>query len=259
MKRFELLRYFQTLLWINLRQLGVNRVSTVLQIVFMIINNLVFLVFWVILLFKIETISGFSLSDIAVLYAIGTGAFGLCAFFAGGFEIMGDEIAHGRLDIYLSRPVDVQLQMLSARVNISGVGDLLTALVLLLWAKWSDPIGMSMAFVAIPVSAVTLLATFSAVFSISFWYPRTGMRFADIMKEIIVTLKGYPATIFSGPLRIVAFSLIPVGTIATLPTLAVQAKDPLMLFLTFPLAFIYFIISRWIFKMGLSHRSMQGS
>src|SRR5689334_23719986 len=124
-ERSNNLPFAWALLATNFRAAAALRGAFVMQVVFMVVNNLTFFVFWWVLMRRVPDLRGWRLGDIQVLFGVVAAGFGLTVTLAGGVRHLGRFIDEGELDTLLTQPKPVLLYALGLRSQASGCGDLL--------------------------------------------------------------------------------------------------------------------------------------
>src|SRR5262245_33166880 len=112
----------------NLRAALALRGAFVIQAVFMILNNLVFFVFWWVLLRRVPVIRGWRLEDVEVLFGITAAGVGLVVAVTGGVRHLGRAIDEGELDTLLTQPQPALLYALGMRSSAAGFGDVVSGI-----------------------------------------------------------------------------------------------------------------------------------
>ena len=82
-ERSNHLAFASALLTTNLKAAAALRGAFVIQVVFMVLNNLTFFVFWWALMRRVPDLRGWRLGDIQVLFGIVAAGFGLTVTLAG--------------------------------------------------------------------------------------------------------------------------------------------------------------------------------
>src|SRR5690606_29041938 len=95
------------------------------QVIFMMINNGVYFIFWVLYFDKFNEVRGWDIHSMMLLFGVTATAWGIGAFFFGNFITLAEVIVQGRLDYYLSLPRPVLLHALASKSIGSGMGDIL--------------------------------------------------------------------------------------------------------------------------------------
>src|SRR4051812_39257074 len=100
-------RFVRSLLTTNLKAALMLRGAFVMQVVFMVLNNLTFFVFWWVLMRRVPSLRGWRLGDIQVLFGVVAAGVGVAVTLAGGVRHLGRFIDDGALDILLTQPKPV--------------------------------------------------------------------------------------------------------------------------------------------------------
>ncbi|MGW6916823.1 ABC transporter permease [Kitasatospora sp. NPDC054939] len=195
----------------------------------------------VVLMFRhTEQIGGWTLPELAFLYATSGFALGLANTLVGSVDSLGQRINAGTLDTMLVRPAPALAQVCAERFSLRRLGRPLQALAVLVWSLTALDVDWTWDRVLlVPVLLVCGTVIFAAVFigfaSLQFWW--------DQVKEIQnaftyggATLLHYPPTIFAKELVAGVVFGIPLAFVNWLPTLRILDRpDPLGL----PTAFHY--------------------
>jgi ABC-2 type transport system permease protein len=226
------------------------RESFLLQSLFMLISNLVFFSFWWIYFNNFNSIKGWTLSDIACLYGIVNGAYGLFSVFFGGSRFIARMIFEGDLDALIVKPKNLLMQVMGSRSVSSGWGDLVSSVVFLI-------ISGHLTFFTIPLvllfilTACMIITSFSIIMgSLAFWITDSHSLSKQIF-EFLLTFSNYPKSIYTGVINFFLLSVIPSGFIGFMPVEVIKnfSIDILMYILFF--SFFYSYLAKQVFYTGL--------
>ena len=216
----------------------------------MLLNNVFYFSIWWIFFDRFEEIGGWRIADMAALYGIVAGGYGLAVLFAGGVRDLARQIIEGDLDVLLTQPKSVLLQAVGSRTIASGWGDFSTG-ALFLWisglVSWST---LPVALVAMLSSAVVFIASGVVIHSMAFWLGRVE-NLARQLWEFLITFSIYPSPLFDGALKLVLFTLLPAGFIGYLPVELVRDFSPLGLLSVLGGAALYGALALLVFERGL--------
>lgn len=199
----------------NIMREMTNRVTFLTNVCFMILNNACFIIQWI-LLFHLRTdIGGFSLNDVMVLWGFAASTYGLShIFFQRAFELPG-LIMNGKLDSFLVQPKSVLLSVISSGTNPSAIGDFLYGYLVIIFFKFS--IINLLLFTILSILGAFIFTGFSVIIgSISFWIIR-GDLLSENITHITILFSTYPDTIFKGLVRLLFYSILPVGFYIYMP------------------------------------------
>ena len=244
------LAFSRALVTTNLKAAAAFRGAFVMQVVFMVLNNLTFFVFWWALMARVPAVRGWRLGDIQVLFGVVAAAFGLTVTLAGGVRHLARFIDEGDLDTLLTQPKSVLFHALGLRLQPSGFGDMLSGM---LFIAWSDQVSWQMApFVVAGIigSAVVLTASGIVFCSLAFWLGNVE-TVARQLWEVLITFALYPEPLFGGILRLALFTVLPAGFIGYLPARIVHAPSVLDVVLLTAGAGAYLAVAVTVFDRGL--------
>lgn len=240
------LQYFSA----NLQSAMEYRGAFLSQISFMFLNNLMLLFFWWILFSKVDSLNGWGLEQVLLLYAAASGAYACQSLLFGGSFTLSSAIVEGRLDFYLALPRPVLLHVLISRSSAASWGDLVFSLTIFLLAA-SPSLGMVLGFLVLILAGSVVSTSFAVLaHSLSFWLGHSA-RLADQLTEALLSFSLYPEGIFSAATRIVLYTVIPAGFVSFLPVkiLSEFSWSHLALLAAFALGLA--TLARFVFYRGL--------
>lgn len=199
----------------NIMREMTNRTTFLTNIGFMILNNASFIIQWIILFQLKANIGGLRLDDVMLLWGLAASSYGLShILFQRAFELPG-LILNGKLDSFLVQPKSVLLCVIASGTNTSAIGDLLYGYLVFILFKFS--ILNLLLFTLFSILGALILTGFSVITgSISFWITR-GDLLADNINHITILFSTYPDSIFKGFVRLLLYTVIPIGFVVYLP------------------------------------------
>jgi ABC-2 type transport system permease protein len=212
----ENLSFTRSLVATNFKATLALRSAFVIQVVFMALNNFTFFVFWWALMAHVTTLRGWRLGDIQMLFGLVAAAFGLTVTVAGGVRYLGRFIEDGDLDTLLTQPKSVLVHALGMRAQPSGLGDLISGLIFIVWSGQISWRMMPFVLAVIIASALIFVACGVVFFSLAFWLGRVE-TVATQLWELLITFSLYPEPLFGGTLRLMLFTVLPAGFVGYLP------------------------------------------
>lgn len=243
-------RFAGALLATSVRSAMAERGAFLMRVVLMAVNNAIFFTFWIVLLSRVPRIRGYALGDVAVLYGIVAVAHGLAVFVAGGVQSLARFIHDGELDALLAQPKPTLLYAAGLRSQPSGLGDLVSGLVMIALSGRVTPLGIPVVIAAGIAGAIVLVSTAVLLHSAAFWLGRTESASRQLY-EVTLMFSLYPDTLFTGPMRWILFTVIPAGFVGYLPAELIRAPA------AWPAAAIaagviaYAASAAWVFDRGL--------
>ena len=235
---------------INLKVAMEYRISFLIKVFGMVINDVALVVVWVIFFQRFPEINGWRIEDTILLFAIGTTSFGLVMTFGRAIHRISRLISQGELDHFLSFPVNVQWYVSLSEIDVSAIGDLLFGLTIFFFSGNISPEKFIMFSVFSATSAIILYNFSIIVQSMAFFVG----NFEDAADQFFHALLGftlYPQTVFHGALKIIMLTIIPAFFMATLPVQLINdfKWDLFLILILFAVSTSFLSVA--IFKKGL--------
>jgi ABC-2 type transport system permease protein len=243
-------RFAAALVRTSVRAAMAERGAFIMRVVLMAVNNAIFFSFWIVLLSRVPRIRGYSLGDVAVLYGIVAMAHGLAVFVAGGAQYLARLIHDGELDALIAQPKPTLLYAVGLRSQPSGLGDVLSGLIMIALSGRVTLLGVPLVLAAGVAGAAVLLSTAVAMHSAAFWLGRTESVSRQLY-EVTLMFSLYPDTLFTGPMRWILFTVIPAGFVGYLPAEFLRAPAALTALAIAGGVAAYAAAAVWVFMRGL--------
>ena len=179
-----------------------------------------FVFIWVVIS-RFEGLAGWSLGEVAFLYGLRLLAHGVYGLFFNGLQRIGYAVRRGELDRVLTRPMPALPQLLTERLHVSGIGDLLGGVLLFLSANslvgidWS-PLSVAYAVLAVAGGCLVEAALRLAIAALAFRYLEMG-ALSNLVDTLIGNLGNYPMRIYGAAAQIALTFLLPVAFVAYFP------------------------------------------
>jgi ABC-2 type transport system permease protein len=234
----------------NLKASVALRGAFIMQAAFMALNNLTFFVFWWALMRRVDSLRGWRLGDVELLFGIVAMSFGLTVTIAGGVRHLGRFIDEGDLDTLLTQPRSVLVYALGVRSQPSGVGDFFSGMAFIAMSGTVTWRTVPVVMAAVAASMLVLLACGIAFFSLAFWLGRID-TIARQLLELLITFSLYPDPLFGGALRLALFTVLPAGFVGYLPVRYVRDPSVAHVALLLAGAAAYLGMAVFIFDRGL--------
>ncbi len=199
----------------NIMREMTNRVTFLMNVSFMILNNASFLIQWL-LLFRLKSdIGGYGLNDVMVLWGLSAGTFGVAHVLFHRAFTLPDLIIHGKLDSYLVQPKSVLLSVITSATNSSAIGDIIYGYLIIIIFKFS--IANLLLFTLFSILGALILTAYAIIVgSFSFWLQRSDML-SENLNNIMLNFQTYPEGIFKNTVRLLLYTLVPVGFVVYQP------------------------------------------
>ena len=221
------------------------RINFLWQALFMAINDTMFIMLWYFLFSAIPLINGYSMTDAIAVYGISAFAYGLLAAFMGNRRSIWEIITEGKLDLYLSQPIDELFHALISKSNADGFGDILFGIVVLaIIAPHSIPLALLVGV----LGAVVLLSFTILSDSLGFVLerPRSATR---SFNNLVLGFGSWPIDAFGGARGILY--AVPIAFLATVPYHVLQTHSLAMLLSLVAVAGTMLAIALLVWKFGV--------
>ena len=199
--------------WANRRGFGS-------QMTMMVVNDAVWIVFWVLFFDRVGEVRGWDIEGVLLLQAVLTTAGGIVLGLLANARAVGRLAADGGLDAALALPVPTLPYLLIRRVEAVNIGDLVFGVAL--FAVAGDPTPRRVAvFVLTSLAASVVLAGFLVLTgSASFFVGRNDI--GELSVHAMLLFSAYPAEVFTGTTRILMYTAIPAAFVAAVPARLLQ-------------------------------------
>lgn len=220
------------------------------QVIFMMINNGVYFIFWILYFDKFKEVRGWDTNSMMLLFGITATAWGVGSYFFGNFITLAEVIVQGRLDYYLSLPRPVLLHVLASKSNGSGMGDIIYGVGSFLFSGYVTPDSV-LRFMISVIAGICIFVGFLVILqSLSFWLGNTA-ALSQFALSAILTFSLYPSALFDATTKFILLTILPAALIGTIPTEFVRAFSWQSLLQISSGALAFLLLSIFIFKLGL--------
>lgn len=227
---------------LNLKKEAQYKTSFILQIVMMILNDLFFILQWLIIFSITPSIGGFGFRECMLLWSLSAGSYGFAhLFFEGAFHI--DEIIYqGGLDVYLTQPKNLLVNLCCSKTSVSAIGDIIYSIVALAigGATW----WWYLAILPICMIGGLIYVGIILCFQSLNFYVKRGGSIANMIHSSITLFSNYPPIIFNMVAKIFLYSIIPCGFMVFVPAQ--------YLFLGFNIWWLLAMLGFMVFSLSLA-------
>lgn len=197
------------------------RVAFASQVLAMLINDAVWLVFWLAYFGRFPIVHGWSRLDVVTMWAVVGSGIGLGAAVAGNALRLAGMISSGQLDFYLAMPRPVLPHLLVSRMDVTAPGDVLFGWVVFgLMVHPGAGQWLLFATFSLTTAAIFVASTVLAQ-SLAFWLG-DAEGLAGQLWNALAAFSTYPTVIFHGPVKLLLFTVLPAGFIAYVPVRVIQ-------------------------------------
>jgi ABC-2 type transport system permease protein len=226
------------------------RVSFFSQVFAMLLNDIIWIVFWIAYFDRFPLVAGWGRDEIVMMWAVVAAGFGLGTALCGNVLKLAGMIVRGELDFYLSLPKPVLPHALVSRMDLTAPGDILFGL-LVFGLLIRPTIEQWLLFGLFTITGALIFTSFGIISqSLAFWLGNAEGLAAQYTNALI-GFATYPTVIFRGAIKVALFSLLPAGFIAYVPVqLLREFSLPLLLGLLL-FAIGGMLVAWLVFRAGL--------
>jgi ABC-2 type transport system permease protein len=227
------------------------RASFVTQVVGMVLNDSMWVIFWWIYFSTFQVLQGgWTLHDVLGLWAVTGMAFGLCMGLFGNTLRLAEIISQGKLDYYLVLPKNVLLHVLVSSMDVTAWGDMLFGAGLFIAFLQPTPERAALFIFMSLCGAAVFLAFNIGWQSLAFWLGNAeGLAFQ--LWGALIAFSTYPPSLFRGAVKLMLFTVVPAAFLSHVPVEMLRKLDPAWLVGEVAFAVGTLALSIWVFYRGL--------
>jgi viologen exporter family transport system permease protein len=244
------LRFVLAYLRLNLSAAVEYRGAFLAQAVGMMLNDLVFIIFWGMYFARFPNVGGWGVQDVALLWAVAATSIGLSAALLGNCTRIATIVVQGQLDYYLGLPKDTLLHVLISRSGLAGWGDVCFGLLAYAFFGRFDLATIGLYVVLVLASMLIFVAFGVLAGSLGFWMGNAEAT-AFQAQQATINFSLYPGSVFQGWIRVLIFTLVPAGFISHLPVELLRTFDPWRLAAVLGFAALSVLLALLVFRLGL--------
>lgn len=230
-----------------------NKVTFLSNIIFMILNNASFIIQWIVLFSLKDDVGGYTMKQIILLWGLASESFGIAHFFFKEAFDLTENIHTGKLDTYLIQPKNVLLSCITSSVEVSCIGDMIYGYIMLIIYGLS--IKKFFLFTLFSITGAFMIVSVSIIFSsLSFWFGKIDM-IPNTLNNMIINFSTYPEGIFKGFIKILFYTIMPIGFIIFLPIKIITSFKIIPTLIILLITTLLVLIAFITFYQGLKHYS----
>lgn len=249
-REVEMFRLWGKYIRFNLAASMEYRISFIVQVMGMVLNNSAFIFFWLILFERVGDINGYGFKEVMLLWSLAAAGFGFNEVLLGNGRSLSRIIYQGELDVYLLQPVPLLPNILCSRMNISGWGDILYGLLLFFFTQEITLPGI-MLFSGACLLAALLFSSVNVFYHSLTFFLGNGESLATSAYNMILTFATYPGTIFKGASTWIMHTLLPAGLIIWIPMELILEFSWIRFFILLAADSILILAALIMFRTGL--------
>lgn len=191
------------------------------QVFAMFLNDVVWVVFWVLFFTRFPVLRGWNVGDVITVWAIAAAGFGLAHAICGNALNLASLIAQGQLDVWMLYPRALLPHLLLGRMSATAWGDALFGYVVYLAFVRPD-LAHFLLFAGLSLSVALLFVGFSVLSGSLSFYLGNAAGLTEQWRFAMITFSTYPAVLFEGGVKLLLYTLIPAAFVTYLPIQALR-------------------------------------
>ncbi len=213
---------------------------------------------------RFHQVRGYSYSEVLLCYAIVLMEFSLAEMWARGFDTFSGLVRSGEFDRVLVRPQGEILQVLGSRFELTRLGRMSQAVVMLVYAFCTAEIHWTVGRVC---TLLFMLAGGTAVFSGLFliyaalcFFTLEGLEFMNVLTDGAREYGKYPLDVYGKRVLQFATVLVPYALIQYYPLQYILGRTANPIYIFLPLAAVLFLLPCYgLWRFGVRHYKSSGS
>ena len=193
------------------------------QIAAMVVNDVAWVAFWVIFFDQVQSVRGWDVHRVLLLFAVLTTSAGLVLGLLSNCRRIPTLVEQGSLDEMLTLPVSPLRHLLVRRIDPINLGDVGFGVVLFTLAGHPTPTHVLVYVTGSLASAALLTGFLVAIGSLVFFTGRGTA--ADLGLHSVLLLASYPADVFTGATKALLYTAIPAAFVSAVPAALIDDFD----------------------------------
>jgi len=230
-----------------------NKATFISNVFFMILNNASFIIQWVILFSIRDNFGGYTLKEVLLLWGFAALTYGISRFFFMKAFTLSYVINNGKLDSFLVQPKNVLISAITTDVSPSALGDILYAYIILFIYGFTIKNFFLYTFCGI-LGGLIVAAIAVILNSLSFWFQKTDV-IAENGNNLMTNFATYPDGIFKGIVKVILYTIVPVGFANYMPVQIMIEFDWIKLLIVLGVTILIISLAFLIFYRGLKRYS----
>lgn len=230
-----------------------NKLAFIINVLSIILDNTIFIIQWLILFSLKETIGGYKFDDTIMLLSLSESIYGVSNLFFRSAYNLHELVIKGKLDVYLTQPRNVLINIVTSQTHSAAVGNLISGYFLIILFNFS--LKNILLFTIFSIMGGILMTSLAIILgSISFFTLRLN-SILDELLDLSIMFSNYPEKIFSKSIRFILYTFIPAGLLVYMPASLIQNFN-IYTFLVLLMLIIFFILlAFFVFYRGLKNYS----
>jgi ABC-2 type transport system permease protein len=226
-----------------------NRSAFWSQLGAMALNDVVWVVFWVLFFRSVGSLRGWDRSRVLLLFSVLTTSAGFVLGALSNARRIGQLVVDGGIDAALALPVAPLPYLLVRRFDAVNMGDFFFGIGLFLVSGAPNPERLAI-YVFGSIAGAVVLASFLVIVGSLVFFAGRGEA-GELGFQAMIMLASYPVDIFAGAAKALLYTAIPAAFVATAPARLIDHFDLASAAVMVAVAAGFAFMARTIFTLGL--------
>jgi ABC-2 type transport system permease protein len=246
------MKFYLKLLASSIKSATSNRVQCLFDMMMNLGNNMMWFIVWALFFREFKSIGSWHFKEIGALYAVLAASYGLMVSITGGVRVIPQIILSGELDIFLTKPKNLIIHLLFSTCFSKGFGDLIGSLIIILIFGLYSPFTLFVIAFSSICGFITLTSMRLLINSTLFWLGPVE-EITEKYIDSLMLFSSYPTNIFSGPMKIVTYTILPAAIITGLPVELIISFSWGKMALLLGASLTFALLAVFTFYRGLKH------
>lgn len=213
---------------------------------------------------RFHQVRGYSYSEVLLCYAIVLMEFSLAEMWARGFDTFSGLVRSGEFDRVLVRPQGEILQVLGSRFELTRLGRMSQAVVMLVYAfctaeiHWT--VGRVCTFLFMLVGGTAVFSGLFLIYAALCFFTLEGLEFMNVLTDGAREYGKYPLDVYGKRVLQFATVLVPYALIQYYPLQYILGRTANPIYIFLPLAAVLFLLPCYgLWRYGVRHYKSSGS
>jgi ABC-2 type transport system permease protein len=236
---------------VNLKSQMEYRGAFFSQVLAMIFNNCVWVLFWTVFYSKYAVLRGWTIKDVVTLWAIACAGFGIAHALCGNALHLPVLIMRGQLDAWMLYPRRLLPHLLLGKMSASAIGDAIFGFATYFVVVCPDLTHATL-FIALSIAVAFAYIGFSIFTGSLAFFIGNAEVLAEQLRGSLITFSTFPPSLFEGWFKIVLFTVLPAAYVSYLPVDALHNMSLVSALETLAGSAAVFLVGVFMFAFGLT-------
>ncbi len=226
-----------------------RRLAFIISLITVTLIQTAFIASWKSFFNTYESVAGWEFKDMLLSYGSTAMSIGLAEMLFFGLRDLSKIVETGQLDVFLIQPKHIIIKVALSKSHFPALGEILVGLGFVVYSGYLfvHPFQFLIIFF---LGTIFVFSIYIYLGCLSFFTDGASELVKDLRTAVLITA-GQPNSAYSGILRFVTLSFLPVAYWSFFPVEYIRTGNIKFLFFSCTGTFLFLFISIWIFNQGL--------